>query len=332
MEGNRGVAPTQAANQGDDWQFVKGTGGEPDLWVNKKTKEVTYASHSTQGPGLPYTEFNRNVVSTTPGVPSMVQTWKVGPKGEQTLVGERAVLPQGKESLNPTTLAQIMDYRRKMGVQNVGEAGLRYPGGQYAYMLDQKLNRLNEATGMPRTDRPALNPLTSRSIIDLANRLESAGYIPREAFEMALERHPEVIASIQAGKLEEKDFNDQGWLPGTWTDKDAGGNYLPNFGGSYLVPQGFTVKQGQTDYSNLAGRVPVPFVTRIAAQPDLASVVAAGTQVRPEFAEFMAPGFSADGLNVGSYYYSGTPNNPTFSVVRMVNGQRALVPVTGIGQ
>jgi hypothetical protein len=303
--------------------------GVPHVWTNVQGKDANgkvvtdrrlmpAAGVSTQTLAKPVVQGDRaTVVSKRVADNGQIQTSYSTPQ------------VSGGQVVSLSDLMNITEERRKQAVTQLGTAALKYPGGPYAFLLDRQLGRIDNE-GKAREGILALNPLQANSVTDLATELANAGYSPLEAFNMALEMHPEIKTAVQAGTMATGDFNDK-WYSGTDTYKvGTETRNFPHFGGDFQMTPNFAPK-ATGDYSNrVANTIPVPSNNVIVSQPDLASSVAAGVAIRPRFAA-PAPADLA-GVREGNYYYAGTKESPRFVVARTQDGKTVLVPVTGLQQ
>lgn len=316
LEGKTGPAPSSAAPKG---RVIKEYGGLPYEEVIDKDGKVSYVPV----PGV------QNVTPSPAAVPGdkrLTVTRTTTDKGVETKI-EPTVVPGGQMT-SMADLLNLAEARRKSGIGQLGKVALDYPTGPYGYLLDEALGRLG-VNGSPNNAISQLNPLQQRSIMTVYNRLVDAGYSPREAFKSALDAHPDVLSAATSGKFKNADFNRQ------WTDlsvdDDAAKKPLPDLGGVFRMPETFVYKgAGVQDYSNLNGRIPVPFMTLMASQPDMATAVAAGQAARPSFADKVPE--KPELATPGQYYYSGTEESPRFVVARTQEGKIVLVPITGLNQ
>jgi len=326
LSGQPGLAPSNAAAKDPDVHMVDGV---PHVWTNVQGKDANgkvvtdrrlmpAAGVSTQTLAKPVVQGDRaTVVSKRVADNGQIQTSYSTPQ------------VSGGQVVSLSDLMNITEERRKQAVTQLGTAALKYPGGPYAFLLDRQLGRIDNE-GKAREGILALNPLQANSVTDLATELANAGYSPLEAFNMALEMHPEIKTAVQAGTMATGDFNDK-WYSGTDTYKvGTETRNFPHFGGDFQMTPNFAPK-ATGDYSNrVANTIPVPSNNVIVSQPDLASSVAAGVAIRPRFAA-PAPADLA-GVREGNYYYAGTKESPRFVVARTQDGKTVLVPVTGLQQ
>lgn len=316
LEGKAGPAPSSAQPKG---RVIKEYGGLPYEEVIDKDGRVSYVPV----PGV------QNVTPSPAAVPGdkrLTVTRTTTDKGVETKI-EPTIVPGGQMT-SMADLLNIAEARRKNGIGQLGKVALDYPTGPYGYLLDEALGRLG-VNGSPNNAISQLNPLQQRSIMTVYNRLVDAGYSPRESFKAALDAHPDVLNAATSGKFKDADFNRQ------WTDlsvdDDADKKPLPDLGGVFRMPETFVYKgAGVQDYSNLNGRIPVPFMTLMASQPDMATAVAAGQAARPSFADKVPE--RPELATPGQYYYSGTEESPRFVVARTQDGKIVLVPITGLNQ
>lgn len=316
LEGNKGPAPSSDASKGPQIHMIDGL---PYVQSADKSGKIVMVPV----PGA------QTVSSTPPAIPGdkrMTVTKSTTPTGVETKI-EPTVVPGGQMT-SMADLVAISEARRKSGIGQLGKVALDYPTGPSGYLIDEALGRLGP-NGMPNNSVSQLNPLQQRSIITVYNRLVDAGYNPREAFNAAFSAHPDVLNASTSGKLKNADFNRQMF---DWTvDDDAAKKPLPDLGGTFRMPETFVYKgEGVQDYSNLAGRIPVPFTTLMASQPDMATAVAAGQAARPSFAAKVPE--KPELATPGQYYYSGTEESPRFVVARTQDGKIVLVPITGLNQ
>jgi len=330
LSGNPGLAPSSSATAKDPEVHI--IDGIPHSWTNVQSTVK----------GKVVTERRLMPVS---GVKTQTLTKPVVP-GDRATVVNKSVEDNGQISTTYSTpnvaggqvvsmadLMNITEERRKQSITQLGTAALKYPGGPYAFLLDRQLGRIDNE-GNAREGTLALNPLQANSVTNLATELANAGYSPLEAFNMALEMHPDIKSAVQAGTMATGDFDEgASWNPfsGTGTYKvGTETRNFPHFGGDFQMTPGFTPK-ATGDYSNrMADTIPVPSNNVIVSQPDLASSVAAGVAIRPRFAG-PAPADLA-GAKEGNYYYGGTKESPRFVVARTQDGKIVLVPVTGLQQ
>jgi hypothetical protein len=328
LSGKEGLAPSTAAAKDPDVHMVDGV---PHVWTNVqstvKGKVVTErrlvpaAGVSTQTLAKPVVQGDRATV-----VSKKVDNGEIKTSYSTPQVSGGQVVSMGD-------LMNITEERRKQALTQLGTAALKYPGGPYAFLLDRQLGRIDNE-GNVREGTLALNPLQANSVTNLAMELATSGYSPLEAFNMALEMHPNIKSAVQAGTMVTGDFDEgASWNPfsGTGTyEVDGVKKNFPHFGGDFKMTPGFAPNT-TGDYSNrVANTIPVPSNNVIVSQPDLASSVAAGVAIRPRFAA-PAPANLA-GAKEGDFYYGGTKESPRFVVAKTQDGKIVLVPVTGLQQ
>lgn len=325
LSGNPGLAPSTAAAKDPEVHMVDGI---PHVWTNVQStvngKVVTdrrlmpASGVKTQTLTKPVVQGDRaTVVNKTVGENGQINTTYSTPN------------VAGGQVVSMADLMNITEERRKQALTQLGTAALKYPGGPYAFLLDRQLGRIDNE-GNAREGTYALNPLQANSVTNLATELANSGYSPLEAFNMALEMHPDIKSAVQAGTMTTGDFNDK-WYNGTDT-YEVGGvtKNFPHFGGDFQMTPKFA-PNATGDYSNrVANTIPVPSNNVIVSQPDLASSVAAGVAIRPRFAAPAPTDLAA--AREGNYYYGGTKESPRFVVARQQDGKIVLVPVTGLQQ
>lgn len=327
LEGKSGPAPSSAAGAKDP--EVHMVDGIPHVWTNVQGKDdkgnVVTDRRLMPASGVKTQTLTKPVV---PGDRATVVNKTVGENGQINTTYSTPNV-SGGQIVSMADLMDITEARRKQALTQLGTAALKYPGGPYAFLLDRQLGRIDNE-GNAREGTYALNPLQANSVTNLATELANAGYNPLEAFNMALDMHPDIKTAVQAGTMVTGDFNDK-WYNGTDTyEVDGKTKNFPHFGGDFQMTPKFA-PNATGDYSNrVANTIPVPSNNVIVSQPDLASSVAAGVAIRPRFAAPAPADLAA--AREGNYYYGGTRESPRFVVARQQDGKIVLVPVTGLQQ
>lgn len=294
-------------------------------------------------------QYQKITPSTTPGVPSQIVTYELGPNGEQKIIKVENVDTRAGQGLSQATLAQLKSDRLTSDKTQYAKAIAS--GDPFEWLLNKHLGLLDGEGN--RTDPSAeLNTLEMNSFKELARKYHNAGYNITESLNAAMEAHPQLKSG--RGNMEDKEWGNEHILMDV--EKDASGRALQNLGRGdkkLMTSKGFrqTIKKklgddgkplpsgkvddpttknydesveyevdtSKTDYSNneTYDYIPVPLeISAMGGGKGSVSNLFATKSAKPQVAELMEKEADLTDGQVGKWVYQlGKDGNPTFGIV-----------------